>query len=695
MEQPLFLKIYKGKDLIQVKQFLQEQIVMGRNSDVDLTLDDESISPVHAVIEEREGGYFLCDMGSKGGVKKNGQVVLDESIGSGDFIELGPYRIEFHVGIPTPKKKPPKVVPHPTEVSETKKNLEKEDAKSSSESEEEKTFSGEESEETVTDFSVNKLDVEKKSKSKKEVKKAEPKGLKIKPQQKVKSNVPPSASTYKGDVVLPESGTTLEIVVAWENRILSSYHINEKTTVRMGSHPKNDVIVPVFGGGSVSHPLVQMDSLAEIFLTSDMEGEWTSGKEKRKFRDLIQTDSVKASGGGYTLTLQQGEMLRINLDGGVSVYVRYVSTAPKPLVGPFFDFSSSELTSFVMMLIIVGLFSLYMSVYTSPVIEEEPEPEKKRVATFQYKHPQPIKPMSDPPKRVTVGKAKVSPDKKKVRKKAPAKKITKKRVTKKKARKRRSKKGKASAAAPNRSKSRTKKLTTPNPGRGKGIRRGQRTGKVRGGGGAKQKDVRDTGLLSVFGTKGTQDQLQKALQGSDAVSGLSQGATGSGSTKAAGAGTDIGQGLKDLGQGGSGVSTVGISGVKTKGIGGGDSGYGLDASGSGKRSVTIEAGGGEEEFVGSIDKEAVRRVIQRGLNQIKTCYERALNRNPGLRGKVVLKWSIVERGRVRNAQVVGRRSTLKNQSVSRCMISRLRTWRFPEPPIGTYADITYPFVFTH
>ncbi len=738
MEQPLFLKIYKDKELIQVKQFLQEQVIIGRNPDLDVILEDESVFPVHAVIEERDGGCFLCDMGSESGVKKNGERILDENIDSGDVIEIGPYRIEFHIGIPMPKKKPPRVVVHPEKSSESKKkdihdtsasqvsneapppplehktehstkmdSISNEVSQPSGDTpDEEKTFIDEDEKnqyedddtETVTDFSINdanNFSLEEKSKEKNKEDFSESKGLKIKPYQHSEKRgggaSPFSSSGYARDVVLPESGATLEIVVAWEDRILSTYHINEKMTVRVGAHPKNDVVVPVFSRSGISHPLVKMDSLAEVFITSDMEGEWTSGREKYKLRDLIQNRSMRPSGGGYVITLQQGEMLRMNWDGGVSVYVRYVSTAVKPLVGPVFDFSSSELTSFVVIMIMVGLMGLYMNVYTSPVIEDKLEPEKKRVATFQYKPPQPIRPVSRPkvkPKLAVVGKVS-SKNKKRV-----AKKVTQK---KKVARKKKVPRvGKASAAASNKSKTRArKKLTTPNPGRKKGIRRGQRVGKVRGGGGAKQKDVKDTGLLSVFGTKGAQDQLQKALQGSDAVSGLSQEATGSGRTKAVGAGTDIGQGLKDLGKGGKGVSTVGISGVKTKGIGGGDSGYGLDASGSKKRSVTIEAGGEEEEFMGEIDKEAVRRVIKRGENQIKNCYERVLNTNPGLRGKVVLQWSIIERGRVRNAKVVRGDSTLKNQSVYRCIISRLKTWRFPEPPIGTYADIRYPFVFTY
>ncbi len=58
MNEPIVLRVYRGDRLISVKQFLSPQIVIGRQGDVGLSLDDESVSPLHAVIEKRADDYY-------------------------------------------------------------------------------------------------------------------------------------------------------------------------------------------------------------------------------------------------------------------------------------------------------------------------------------------------------------------------------------------------------------------------------------------------------------------------------------------------------------------------------------------------------------------------------------------------------------------------------------------------------------
>ncbi|PIS11241.1 MAG: hypothetical protein COT73_04935, partial [Bdellovibrio sp. CG10_big_fil_rev_8_21_14_0_10_47_8] len=94
---------------------------------------------------------------------------------------------------------------------------------------------------------------------------------------------------------------------------------------------------------------------------------------------------------------------------------------------------------------------------------------------------------------------------------------------------------------------------------------------------------------------------------------------------------------------------------------------------------------------GTIDREAVRRVIRSILNQIKSCYERQLRVNSGLEGKVVIQFEIMEQGRVRSSKT--KSSTMGNATVESCVAARIREARFPEPPTGTIAVVDYPFVF--
>lgn len=124
-------------------------------------------------------------------------------------------------------------------------------------------------------------------------------------------------------------------------------------------------------------------------------------------------------------------------------------------------------------------------------------------------------------------------------------------------------------------------------------------------------------------------------------------------------GDDIGSKFKDTGAGGKGTATQGIAGVGTKGRGSGMSAYGAGTGLGGKGNVTIDAGGSDEGWEGTIDREAVRRVIRSILNQIKGCYERQLSMKPGLEGKVVIQFEIMEQGRVRSSKT---RSTTMNDA---------------------------------
>ena len=78
MSQPIFLRIFSGQSLVAVKQFDTTQVVFGRDAQVDVDLSDEKISNIHAMVEERDGDYYICDLGSREGTKVNQEVILDK-----------------------------------------------------------------------------------------------------------------------------------------------------------------------------------------------------------------------------------------------------------------------------------------------------------------------------------------------------------------------------------------------------------------------------------------------------------------------------------------------------------------------------------------------------------------------------------------------------------------------------------------
>ena len=191
-----------------------------------------------------------------------------------------------------------------------------------------------------------------------------------------------------------------------------------------------------------------------------------------------------------------------------------------------------------------------------------------------------------------------------------------------------------------------------------------------------------SGLSKLLNEGGLGGELEAALGG---VIGVATGDSG-------GFG---GLGLRGQGPGGGGMgNTIGIAELGTSGRGGGKRGYGKGIGNMGKKSASdIDISKGEPIIMGSLDREIIRRVIKRHINQIRYCYERELTRYPDLYGKVDMKFIINDQGRVAKVSVAS--STLKNKSVEKCLMQRINRWIFPKPKggKGSIVIVTYPFVF--
>lgn len=75
----------------------------------------------------------------------------------------------------------------------------------------------------------------------------------------------------------------------------------------------------------------------------------------------------------------------------------------------------------------------------------------------------------------------------------------------------------------------------------------------------------------------------------------------------------------------------------------------------------------------------------------KKCYDDAVKQVKIPGGKVILDWEINDVGAVTKAKI--KSTTLNNSVVEDCMISNLKTLKFPEAPKGTVAVVQYPIVF--
>jgi hypothetical protein len=101
---------------------------------------------------------------------------------------------------------------------------------------------------------------------------------------------------------------------------------------------------------------------------------------------------------------------------------------------------------------------------------------------------------------------------------------------------------------------------------------------------------------------------------------------------------------------------------------------------------------GEPRLAGSLDREIVRRIIRRHINEVKFCYEQALVTQPKLGGRILVRFMIAANGQVLSSVVES--STLANARVESCTAQAVRRWEFPRPVGGGLVNVSYPFVLT-
>ena len=108
--------------------------------------------------------------------------------------------------------------------------------------------------------------------------------------------------------------------------------------------------------------------------------------------------------------------------------------------------------------------------------------------------------------------------------------------------------------------------------------------------------------------------------------------------------------------------------------------------------ATIATSGPSNTFgTGKMDRSEIARVVRLRIKFVKGCYERALKKDPTLRGKVVVQFTIGEVGRVTKSKIAS--STMQSATVGSCILARIASWRFPKPEGGS-VTVSFPFVFT-
>ncbi len=169
-------------------------------------------------------------------------------------------------------------------------------------------------------------------------------------------------------------------------------------------------------------------------------------------------------------------------------------------------------------------------------------------------------------------------------------------------------------------------------------------------------------------------------------------------------GTEVGEafgvgglGLVGTGRGGGGTGegTIGLGNVGTIGKGGGGgtgSGYGRGSGagfgGRGKRVPRVRQA--KAQVKGALDKDIIRRIVRAHINEVRHCYNQGLVKDPNLKGRVAVQFTIGPTGKVPVAVVA--QSSLKDKNVANCVAKAVKRWKFPKPQGGGNVVVTYPFV---
>lgn len=726
-----------GGEVVHTSEFVKEKIVLGRILSADLRIDDPRVSRIHALIEVRGDSILLTDLASTHGTYLNGQKVVEARMKPGDVLRLGYAEIRVEKGSGKVSSLKGNKAPERTgyEGDETQVEMDRtviEDMERRGQGPDRRVNDAFPEEQRLDERrdGDRRLDQRKGERRDDAAAASAGGGLETVKDEKRKGDDRRQALDYEkrvgqrrrddrrvfditslerriedrrarrgDDDLLPEElekafeapdhGRELEVTVLWGDHILDVSNYVDAAVLSVGESPRNDYIIPSVGIAD-EFPLVTIeeDGTAYLAFTDSMTGTIRARDKIYTVAELKEEKFIKTYGDYFVLPLKQDDFAKLSI-GNINFFMLYVKPAPRIKPAPLMDKDPLLIRTSVISTVFFFLLMFGVSLVPKPkpvTIEMIPErfakivirkkPDIKSKLGIQGKENSPGG------SKAGEGGPPIGPEGKAGKPELPDKKEVAQTLAPKSQPKESPKPVVTQAKNPVENKSNAKR---PEPNR-----------KV-----VDSNKVKSVGLLSALAKGGAQKDLQAVInsnEGPEGAGGFDQfdkavsGMRGKSIEQTGGAG---GKGLKGVEAGGGG-KTIGIDGPSTKGLGRGYEGDGIGEgiSGPGRLGMKGEAAisivAENVQVLSGLPKDVINAVVMRHRSEIRACYDAALQRNPALRGKVSVGFTIQPNGIVSAASV--KDSTLGDRSLENCIVSRVKTWIFPKPEAPAVTEVSqYPF----
>jgi hypothetical protein len=100
-----------------------------------------------------------------------------------------------------------------------------------------------------------------------------------------------------------------------------------------------------------------------------------------------------------------------------------------------------------------------------------------------------------------------------------------------------------------------------------------------------------------------------------------------------------------------------------------------------------------ERRTAPLTKEEIVEIIDRNADDTDSCIDEAERRDPKAKGKIVINFEVEPNGQISEAHVVSEKSSYKDTTAAKCLVSKVKTWRFPVLHNADALEIKFPFEF--